>query len=282
MFSIQLTPLPLTVRAITIDGLQGIVACVAIKAFGGQLQRPRQSGRQGHGLGAAAPSTFLAAAGKKDLKEDLLDGYSSEALGREYKIHLDGYDLSDHLKDPDNVPSPRKEIFYFSDDGDLTGLRYDNWKVVFAQQRAPGTMLTWSEPFVNTRVPWLYNLRTDPYERATLTSNTYWDWVLYRAPRIFQGSAAVNRFMATFNEFPSFPRIAITADSVATRGVHEPESLRPTCLRFPDGQLSLHLLGRALGEAQDHGSSPVSRAAAQARSSAANSSRTAGAGRGPS
>ena len=70
--------------------------------------------------------TFLAAAGKPDIKEDLLDGYSSEALGREYKIHLDGYDLSDHLKDPDNVPSPRKEIFYFSDDGDLTALRYED------------------------------------------------------------------------------------------------------------------------------------------------------------
>jgi len=68
--------------------------------------------------------TFVAAAGKKDIKEDLLDGYRSRALGRNYKIHLDGYDLTEHLKDPQNVASPRKEVFYFSDDGDLTALRY--------------------------------------------------------------------------------------------------------------------------------------------------------------
>ena len=75
--------------------------------------------------------TFASAAGKTDIKEDLLDGYSSEALGREYKIHLDGYDLTEHLKDPQGTASPRKEIFYFSDDGDLTALRYGPWKLIF-------------------------------------------------------------------------------------------------------------------------------------------------------
>ncbi|CAB1060045.1 Arylsulfatase (EC [Olavius sp. associated proteobacterium Delta 1] len=88
------------------------------------------------------------AAGKKDIKQDLLDGYSSKALGREYKIHLDGYDLTAHLKDPANVPSLRKEIFYFSDDGDLTALRYGDWKLIFMEQKTTGTFRVWMEPFV--------------------------------------------------------------------------------------------------------------------------------------
>ena len=81
--------------------------------------------------------TFLAAAGKDDIKEDLLDGYTSKALGREYKIHLDGYDVTEHLKDPENSPSPRKEIFYFSDDGDLTALRYNDWKMILHGAKGP-------------------------------------------------------------------------------------------------------------------------------------------------
>ena len=70
----------------------------------------------------------------------------------------------------------REEFFYFSDDGDLTGLRYDNWKFVFMEQRAPGTLRVWSEPYTALRIPKLFNLRTDPYERADITSNTYYDW----------------------------------------------------------------------------------------------------------
>lgn len=84
-------------------------------------------------------STFVAAAGKDDIKEDLLDGYKSPALKRGYKIHLDGYDLSAHLKDPEKVSSPRNEIFYFSDDGDLTALRYKDWKMIFMEQKTQGT-----------------------------------------------------------------------------------------------------------------------------------------------
>ncbi len=87
-------------------------------------------------------------------------------------MHLDGYNFLPYLTG-EGEEHPRKEFFYFSDDGDLTGLRYDNWKVVFAQQRATGTLNVWSEPFTFTRMPWLYNLRTDPYEKATITSNTY-------------------------------------------------------------------------------------------------------------
>jgi arylsulfatase len=146
--------------------------------------------------------TFLAAAGKKDIKEDLLDGYKSSALGREYRVHLDGYDVTAHLKDPGKVPSPRKEIFYFSDDGDLTALRYLDWKVIFMEQRVEATFQAWMEPFVPLRVPLLFNLRRDPYERAQVTSNTYYDWVLDRAYLFVPAQAYVGNFLKTFKEYP--------------------------------------------------------------------------------
>jgi len=143
--------------------------------------------------------TILAAAGEADVKEKLLKGHS--ANGKNFKIHLDGYNFLPYLTGETDT-SPREEFFYFSDDGDLTGLRYDNWKVVFAQQRAPGTMLVWSEPFVYTRLPWLYNLRTDPYERATITSNTYWDWYLDHVFLLTPAQAYVGKFLATFEDYP--------------------------------------------------------------------------------
>jgi arylsulfatase len=97
----------------------------------------------------------------------------------------------------------------------LTGLRYDNWKVVFAQQRAAGTMLVWSEPFVNTRMPWLFNLRTDPYEKATLTSNTYWDWYLDHVFLLLPAADYVGKFLATFQEYPPRQKAAsFTIDQV--------------------------------------------------------------------
>ncbi len=156
--------------------------------------------------------TFLAAAGKTDLKEDLLDGYGSKALGRKYRVHLDGYDLSAHLKDPDNVPSPRKEVFYFSDDGDLTALRYEDWKLIFMEQKSQGTFRVWMEPFVPLRVPLIENLRRDPYERATITSNTYFDWLLDRAYLLVPAQAYVAKFLATFKEYP--PRMKAASFSL--------------------------------------------------------------------
>ena len=159
--------------------------------------------------------TFLAAAGRPDIKEDLLDGYTSSALGREYKIHLDGYDLTDHLKDPDNTPSPRKEIFYFSDDGDLTALRYNDWKVIFMEQKTVGTFRVWMEPFVPLRVPLIFNLRRDPYERASITSNTYYDWLLDRAFLLVPAPAYVGSFLETFKEYPPRQKAAsFTLDQV--------------------------------------------------------------------
>lgn len=146
--------------------------------------------------------TFVAAAGKTDIKEDLLDGYTSSALGRSYKIHLDGYNLTDHLKDPTNVASPRHEIFYFTDDGDLSALRYDDWKLVFMEQRAQGTLLLWANPFTPLRIPLMFNLRQDPYERAQITSNTYYDWLLDRAYLLVPAQQYVGKFLNTFVEYP--------------------------------------------------------------------------------
>jgi len=146
--------------------------------------------------------TLLAAAGEPNVKEKLLEGYKAGRDGKtKYRVHLDGYNMLPRLKGEVDE-HPRKEFFYFSDDGDLTGLRYDNWKIVFAQQRAEGTLDIWSEPYTFTRIPWLFNLRTDPYERASITSNTYWDWYIDRVFLLVPAQAYVARFLATFKEYP--------------------------------------------------------------------------------
>ncbi len=145
--------------------------------------------------------TFAAIAGKDDIKEDLLDGYQSKALDRKYKIHLDGYNILPLLTG-ESEKSPRHEIFYFSDDGDLTALRYNDWKVVFMEQRVEATFQAWAEPFVPLRVPLLFNLRRDPFERAQKTSNTYYDWFLDRPYLLMPAQAYVANFLMTFKDYP--------------------------------------------------------------------------------
>jgi arylsulfatase len=143
--------------------------------------------------------TLLAAAGVPDVKEQLLKGLR---IGKTtYRVHLDGYDQTAYLTGQADK-SPREEFFYFSDDGDLTGLRYDNWKAVFAEQRAKGTLAIWAEPFVKTRLPKLFNLRADPYERADISSNTYWDWYLDHVYLLLPMQQFVAQFLTTFKEFP--------------------------------------------------------------------------------
>ena len=143
--------------------------------------------------------TFLAAAGEPDVKEKLLKGH--RAIGRTYKVHLDGYNFLPFLTG-ESEAGPRKEIFYFSDDGDLTALRYNDWKAIFMEQKTEGTFRVWMEPFVPLRVPLIFNLRRDPYERASITSNTYYDWLIDRAYLLVPAQDYVGEFLATFREFP--------------------------------------------------------------------------------
>ena len=143
--------------------------------------------------------TLLAAAGVPDIKERLLKGYQTD--NKTYKVHLDGYNQLPYLTG-EAKKGAREEFFYFSDDGDLTGLRYDNWKFVFMEQRATGTFKVWSEPYTALRIPKLFNLRTDPYERADITSNTYYDWFLDHAFMMVPAQSYVGKFLSTFKEYP--------------------------------------------------------------------------------
>jgi arylsulfatase len=135
----------------------------------------------------------------------LLKGY--KVGGVTYKVHLDGYNLVPYLTGQ-STKSPRDSFFYVNDDQQLTGLRYDNWKLVFLEQRAPGTLRVWTEPFVTLRIPKIYNLRTDPYERADITSNTYYDWLLDHAFMPVPAQAYVGRFLMTFKEYPQRQKAA--------------------------------------------------------------------------
>ena len=156
--------------------------------------------------------TFLAAAGDKDVKERLLKGYTNKAMGRDYKVHLDGYDVTEHLKNPQKVASPRQEIFYFSDTGDLTALRYNEWKMVFLEQKTKGGLRVWMDPWVPLRIPLIFNLRRDPYERAQYTSNTYYDWMMDRIFLLVPAQVYVGRFLESFEEYP--PRMRAASFSI--------------------------------------------------------------------
>jgi arylsulfatase A-like enzyme len=143
--------------------------------------------------------TFLAMAGDTEVMEKLKKGY--KAIGRTYKNHIDGFNLLPYLTG-EVTESPRNIYFYFSDDGDVLGIRFDNWKIVFMEQRCKGTMQVWAEPFIRLRLPKIFNLRTDPYEFADITSNTYWDWIIHNAYFISLAQAAAGMFAETFKEFP--------------------------------------------------------------------------------
>jgi arylsulfatase A-like enzyme len=143
--------------------------------------------------------TFAAIAGNETIKDDLLGG---EKLGkRKYKVHLDGYNILPLLTG-ETDKSERHEIFYFSDDGDLTALRYDDWKLIFMEQKTAGTLRVWMDPFVPLRIPLILNLRRDPFERAPITSNTYYDWLLDRAYLLVPAQAYVGGFLQTFQKYP--------------------------------------------------------------------------------
>ena len=143
--------------------------------------------------------TLLAAAGVPDVKEKLVKGYSA-GDDKNFKVHLDGYNLVPFFKG-EVKDSPRKEMLYWSDDGDLMALRYGNWKAVFKEQRAESFQV-WSEPMVDLRVPKIFNLRSDPFERADHNAIYYSDWLLRRVFLLVPAQGFVAQWIASFKEFP--------------------------------------------------------------------------------
>ncbi len=147
--------------------------------------------------------TLLAAAGDTDVVDRLRQGATID--GVDYKNHLDGYNQLPYLTG-EAEDSARNFFIYLNDDGDIVGMRYENWKIVFEEQRVPGTMQVWAEPFVRLRLPKLFDLRADPYERADVTSNTYYDWLISQPYLILVGQTGVMQFLDTFKEFPPAQR----------------------------------------------------------------------------
>jgi arylsulfatase len=141
--------------------------------------------------------TLLAAAGDPNVKEKLLQGM--QVGNKTFRVHLDGYNITDALAG--KSPSPRHEFFYFNDDGSLVALRYNQWKIVFAEQRQHG-MNVWKEPFVPLRLPKLFNLRSDPFETADHEGMDYNRWRVEHLFVMVPAQQFVGRFLGTFKEFP--------------------------------------------------------------------------------
>jgi arylsulfatase len=149
--------------------------------------------------------TFAAVAGDTEVKQKLLKGYKVGAMT--YKVHLDGDNLVPYLTGQVQK-SPRESFIYINDDQQVTALRYDNWKMVFLEQRVEGTLRIWADPFVSLRVPKIFNLRTDPYERADITSNTYYDWLIDHVYLLVPAQGFVGQFLGTFKEYPQRQKAA--------------------------------------------------------------------------
>ena len=146
--------------------------------------------------------TIMAAAGVADVKEQLLKGMA--VGGKTFKVHLDGYNITESLAG--RGPNPRHEFFYFSDDGSLVGLRYNQWKVVFAEQRSEG-LAVWEEPFVQLRLPKIFNLRSDPFEKADHVGMDYAHWRIDRVFLLVPAQQYVGQFLASFKEFPPSQKV---------------------------------------------------------------------------
>ena len=146
--------------------------------------------------------TIMAAVGVPDVKEQLLKGMP--VGNKTFKVHLDGYNITDSLAG--KGPDPRHEYFYFSDDGSLVGLRFDQWKIVFAEQRAEGFNV-WQEPFVTLRLPKIFNLRADPFEKGDLVGMDYDHWRVDRLFLLVPAQEYVGNFLATFKEYPPSQKV---------------------------------------------------------------------------
>ena len=142
-------------------------------------------------------TTLVAAAGEPDIKNKLLQGY--DAAGKNFRVHLDGYDQRDLLAGKGS--DKRKEFFYWTDDGNLAGLRYQQWKAVFMEQQAHGFDV-WAQPMVQLRLPSLFNLRSDPFERAQHEAGDYVRWFVEHAFVLVPAQAIVGQHLMSFKEFP--------------------------------------------------------------------------------
>ena len=142
-------------------------------------------------------TTLVAAAGEPDIKAKLLNGY--DAAGKQFRVHLDGYDQRDLLAR--KGPNQRREFFYWTDDGDLAGLRYDQWKAVFMEQKAHG-LAVWSQPMVQLRLPMLFNLRSDPFERSQHEAGDYVKWFVEHAFVLLPAQTVVAQHLASYQQFP--------------------------------------------------------------------------------
>src|SRR5262249_13119631 len=143
--------------------------------------------------------TLLAAAGEPDIKDQLLKGHKVGDMT--YRVHLDGYNQLPYVTGQAEK-SPRRSFVYFNDDGDVVAIRYENWKAVFLEQRSPGPLEVGAEPFTPLRLPKLFDLRADPYERADITSNPYYDWYLSNAGIIYGVLAGTEHFLSPFKDSP--------------------------------------------------------------------------------
>ena len=141
--------------------------------------------------------TLVAAAGELQVTERLLAGYV--AAGKNFKVHLDGYDQRDLLSGAG--PSQRQDFFYWTDDGNLAGLRYDRWKALFLEQKAQGFRV-WQEPLTQLRVPYIFDLRADPFERAVHEAAEYTKWLIDHVYLLVPAQAFVARHLQTYVEFP--------------------------------------------------------------------------------
>jgi arylsulfatase len=146
--------------------------------------------------------TLLAAAGVPDVTEQLLKGMALG--GKTFKVHVDGYNITESLAG--RAPDPRHEFFYWNDDGSLVGLRYDQWKIVFAEQRADG-FAVWQDPFVPLRAPKLFNLRSDPFEEADRIGMDYTHWRFDRVFLLVPAQQYVGKYIATFKDFPPSQKV---------------------------------------------------------------------------
>jgi len=160
--------------------------------------------------------TLLAAAGEPNVKGKLLDGY--QANGRTFKVHLDGYDLLALLSG--QGPAPRKEFFYFTDDGDLCALRYAKWKAVFLEQEAHG-LGVWQKPFTRLRLPIIFDLHADPFERANTDSGAYETWFAEHIYLLVPAQAVVAQFLASFRDFPPRQKSASFTVEQAFEALHK-------------------------------------------------------------